>query len=156
MKNLKVVNAAVTNDIYLSNVLKDGTMGASRKRVTNEVLGAALTHVLTMQTRDEGFGMCFGTVHGDKILTVIPAEKLEVVKIAAGNYEPGEENDTEVGLTKHDMNRAYEVISDQQVVIQQYEKERIELDDMIDYLVGRMDGDRTELEAEFKRLGEME
>ena len=156
MKNLQIVNAAITNDIYLANVLKDGTMGDNRKKVTSDVLGAALTHIVTMQERGTGFGMGYGTVNGDKILTVIPEEKAMAVKIASGYVSPNHDEGEEDHQLIHDLNRAYEAVSNQQAVIQEGEKERIDLDNFIDYLVGRMDGDRTALEADFKRLEESE
>lgn len=156
MNDLKIVNAAISNDIYLSKVLKDGTMSDKRKVVTSEVLAAALTHILTMQQHEKGFGIGYGTVHGDKILTVIPESKLAAVKIAARELTPitpAGDSGTEL---MRDLYQAYDVVANQDKAMKENEKERIELDNFIDYLVGRMDGDRIELEAEFKRLEEIE
>lgn len=154
MKNLQIVNASLSNDIYLASTLKDGTMGMKRKDVTNEVLAAALTHIHVLQKRGEAFGLSFQTHDGDLLLTVVPLEKRDVVKIAAGKYELSEEDDSEDRQIKHDLNRAYEVISDQLEDIKSRELEKSHLDNFIDYLVDQMNGDRVALEEAFMEDGE--
>lgn len=154
MKNLQIVNASLSNEIYLANILKDGTMSMKRKEVTNEVLGAALTHIHKLQKRYEAFGVSFPTHDGDLLLTVVPLDKRDVVKIAAGKYELSEEDDPEDRQIKHDLNRAYEVVSDQLEDIKSRELEKSHLDNFIDYLVDQMNGDRVALEEAFMEDGE--
>ncbi|WP_214812330.1 hypothetical protein [Exiguobacterium sp. s181] len=154
IEDLRIINTEVLNKVVLARILKDGSLSMNLKEVTDEVLAATLTHIHMLQKRGEAFGVSFPTHDGDLLLTVVPLEKRDVVKIAAGKYELSEEDDPEDRQIKHDLNRAYEVVSDQLEDIKSRELEKSHLDNFIDYLVDQMNGDRVALEEAFMEDGE--
>ncbi|MCT0052076.1 DUF7446 family protein [Lactococcus lactis] len=73
-KNMVIANAAISNDIYLTTINKDGMMSLKRKVITEDVLRAA---VQNMQKDTERNGRAiYSWSAGNKIVTLafIPDE----------------------------------------------------------------------------------
>lgn len=80
MKKLTLVTAAISNEIYLTSILKDGTMNYQRKVVTKEAIGAVAEHLISVQRSGDGIGYTIHVKEGDGLLTFIPPDKIEQVR----------------------------------------------------------------------------
>jgi hypothetical protein len=90
----KLVNSFLLNRIYYATIKKDGTMGADRVDLTDDVVQAMFYH-MEKQTRDtgknkyyaEGFGMIEFTPEED-----ISKEERENIRRNCGEKKESEEN----------------------------------------------------------------
>lgn len=77
---MNLLVAALSNTIFLSKKLNDGTMATNRKDMTKDAVEAVATHIHTLQTRGKGIGYDIPTEDGDLFLTLVPADKIEEVR----------------------------------------------------------------------------
>lgn len=52
-ENLHLLNAIITNKIYLSRILKSGVMADQRRDMTDDAIGAVFQHMQTRRDRDK-------------------------------------------------------------------------------------------------------
>lgn len=87
---MNLLVAALSNTIFLSKKLNDGTMATNRKDMTKEAVEAVATHIHTLQSRGKGFGYNIPTEDGDFFLTLVPADKIDEVKAWTSKNKEGE------------------------------------------------------------------
>ena len=71
---MNLMVAAISNHIFFTKQLSDGTMATNRKNMTNEAVEAVATHIYQMQQRGDGRGYKIPMEDGEFFLTLVPAE----------------------------------------------------------------------------------
>lgn len=77
---MNLMVSAISNHIFISQQLSDGTMATNRKDMTKEAVEAVATHIHKMQQQGTGRGYKIPTEEGDFFLTLVPAEPNTLTK----------------------------------------------------------------------------
>lgn len=71
---MNLMVSAISNHIFISQQLSDGTMATNRKDMTKEAVEAVATHIYKLQQQGDGRGYKIPMEDGDFFLTLVPAE----------------------------------------------------------------------------------
>lgn len=77
---MNLIVSAISNHIFFSQQLSDGTMATNRKDMTKEAVEAVATHIYKMQQQGDGRGYKIPMEDGEFFLTLVPAEPTMLTK----------------------------------------------------------------------------